>query len=64
MGRIMKQLLVCPYTIQFLKGYVTEFIKWSSGGIMTNTSNLKEPISEVNCQKRVNKYCGERKGGA
>lgn len=34
--------------------------------IITNISNLKAPgkMSELNCQKRMNKHCGERENSA
>lgn len=54
MGGILKQL-VSLYTIRFLKGYVTKFIKWSNGGTITNISNLEAPrrMSELSCQREL-----------
>lgn len=67
MNRVLENLPVFLHTIQILKGCVTEFIKWLSRGIITNISNLKAPekkMSELNCQKRVDKkHCGERESG-
>ena len=68
MGRLIKTRSIFQSSdiLYFLKGYVKDFIKWSSGGIITNISNLKAPtrMSELHCEKSVNKHYGERESGA
>lgn len=68
MGRLVKtgSTFQSSDILQFLTGYVKDFIKWSSGGIITNISNLKAPkrMSELQCEKSVNKHYGEKESGA